>query len=331
MRMNVAKSNFHQDIAALIRTGNPEQAGQIRKAAIGATSSTSVSGDFDYQVNADYYLAQEHNPDGLLRWLVRWGNPGRIGIPPFVGSGISAFYIGEGLGIPVSQYSAAGTPLGREKVAGIVVVQKDAWQYAEIIAAIERALVQAVRLAEDQRFLALFTAGADAVFGSSGDLLHDVGAALAAVNRTAFGNMAFVMHPILLNVAATAVAVESGLPLFPDLDPVRGGSMLGITVIPSEAAGDDLYLINANDVCVSDEGLTLRLSDNAPIEMADSSSQDSAAPTGTTGSIVSAFQVDAVALLGLRSFGFRLIRPTGCAVITNVIWSGTTTSSTQGA
>jgi len=135
------------------------------------------------------------------------------------------------------------------------------------------------------------------------------------------------MHPRELNAAVTAVAFESGLPLFPDLDPTRGGSMLGVTVIPSEAAEDNLYLINANDVVVCDEGLTLRLSESAPVEMVDASSQDSATPTGATGSIVSAFQVDAVALLGIRSFGFRLIRPTGCAVITNIGWAETTTTT----
>jgi len=328
--MTVSKSNFHSDIKAILQGGTPEQAAEIRKAAVGASGSSSFSGDFDSMVAADFYLSEEHSPLSLLRWLVQEGKPARVGVIPFVGSGITAAYIGDGLGIPTSKYVADDKPLSREKCAGIVVCQKEAAQYPENVAAIERELTQAVRLAEDERILSLCSSGTSNIFASIGaPPIYDLQAALSAVNTTAFSRLVIVLHPTYINLLATSLGDNSGLLLFPDASPGPGGSVLGIPVIASTAAGDNLYMLDANCFCVADEGLTLRTSENAPLEMADSTAQDVGEATGMT-NIVSAFQVDAIAVLGLRSFGFRLLRSTGCAVVTDLGWSATTTT-TSGA
>jgi hypothetical protein len=314
---------FTRNIEAILKAeGDPERAAMIRKADVGG----SASSDFDSTVSTDFYLANEHNPAGLFQWALNEGNPGAVGVAPYLATGVVANYISGGLGIPVSKLTAAGDALARQKVAGIVIVMIEAAKHPANLRIVEKALRQSIRLAEDQRILALAAAGTTNIFPTTGTILGDKRLLLDAVNLTAYGSLAFVMHPSKMNIVATAVADGSNLPIFPDADPARGGSVLGIRVIPSEAAGDNLYLLDANSLVTCDDGLSLRTSDSASVEMADVTDQDAITPTGST-NIISCFQANALALLGIKSFCFQLMRPSGCAVIENVDWDEVTTST----
>ena len=66
----------------------------------------------------------------------------------------------------------------------------------------------------------------------------------------------------------------------------------------SKAAGNKLVLIDAANLVVTDEGLEVKQSEQAAIEMLDNPTNNSATPTGTN--VVSMFQANATALRLIR-------------------------------
>ena len=90
-------------------------------------------------------------------------------------------------------------------------------------------------------------------------------------------------------------------------------------VVSDGQAPGKITLVDARQIAVADEPITLRSSENAALEMSDTPSHDSTTPTATT--LVSMFQTNCRALLAERHFAVKVLKATGVATMTGVEWS----------
>lgn len=113
---------------------------------------------------------------------------------------------------------------------------------------------------------------------------------------------------------------------FPDIT-MRGGSLRGFPVIVSETltsvgspSTQTIIAVKASDVYLADDGVvTVEASDQASIEMQDSSSQS--AISGTGASLVSLWQTGAVGLMALREITWKMRRATAVQYISPAAYS----------
>jgi hypothetical protein len=91
---------------------------------------------------------------------------------------------------------------------------------------------------------------------------------------------------------------EDGAPIFPDIGPL-GGTIAGVPVITSAAAGNRLILLDASRLVVTDEGLLVDASDIAAVQMDDS-------PSESPSNMVSAFQTNTIFLRFTPFLDWRL-------------------------
>ncbi len=111
-----------------------------------------------------------------------------------------------------------------------------------------------------------------------------------------------------------------GMTYFPNIT-AKGGNLRGIPVITSEylqgvgsPALNSIVAVKAGEVYIADDGVvTVDASDQASLEMVDSSSQN--AVTGTGASLVSLWQTGAVGLLANREVTWKLRRSTAVQYI----------------
>src|SRR4026208_1472498 len=110
---------------------------------------------------------------------------------------------------------------------------------------------------------------------------------------------------------------------FPDVN-VLGGTFEGFPVITSQYAttagspdGNLVILVNAKEIFLADDGgVTIDLSREAPLEMSSDAANES-------GSVVSMFQTNQVALRAERYVNWARARLTAVAWLQNVSWSAT--------
>jgi hypothetical protein len=89
----------------------------------------------------------------------------------------------------------------------------------------------------------------------------------------------------------------------------RGGTLGGFPVLTSTAVGaEDIILIDPSQVVLAVGNVSLRATEQAAIELVDSSSMASA-PTPTAANLTSLFQSDSVAIIGSITANWRLLRP----------------------
>ncbi len=111
-----------------------------------------------------------------------------------------------------------------------------------------------------------------------------------------------------------------GMPYFSNVN-AKGGSITGIPVITSEflqgvgsPSVNSIIAVKAGDVYLADDGVvTVDASDQASIEMQDTSSQS--ALSGTGASLVSLWQTGAVGLMATREITWKLRRSTAVGYI----------------
>src|SRR5690606_22534339 len=100
---------------------------------------------------------------------------------------------------------------------------------------------------------------------------------------------------------------------------MNGGTFMGLPVVTSSYAGDNVVLMNASDVWVADEGgIAVDFSTEASLQMMDNPTVNSITPTATD--LVSMFQTNSVAFRAERTINWARRRDTGIALITDVAW-----------
>jgi hypothetical protein len=96
----------------------------------------------------------------------------------------------------------------------------------------------------------------------------------------------------------------------PDMT-VGGGMIQGIRVVVSDAATTDAILVDASQVAVADDPITLTEATHATVQLSDN-------PTAGAHSQVSLWQNNLTGLKAERMFGVEVLRSTAVAVITSV-------------
>ena len=181
---------------------------------------------------------------------------------------------------------------------------------------IERMSMRALRHAEDTLLLSTDAAvaetspagllnGLTAVGGGSPSNLQDQ--FLELWNEVSDGEPDRPYYILSARAAVWLASLhEDGAALVPNVSATTGGTIHGVPVIITKAAGNRVVLVDAANVAVVDEGVNVSRSEVAALEMLDNPTANSATPTGVT-SVVSLFQANAVALKFVRWLHWTLL------------------------
>lgn len=152
------------------------------------------------------------------------------------------------------------------------------------------------------------------------NIRHDIAAMLAAfATNNLSGNLVLIMSgSIAAQISQMVNAL--GQPDFPQMT-LEGGFLQGIPVIVSEhltsvgsPSTQTIVMAKSDEIYLADDGVvTVEASDQASIEMQDTSSQN--AGTGTGASLVSLWQTGAVGLLANREITWKKRRSTAVQYI----------------
>lgn len=329
--------------------GEDSQTYGILKAAIaaGTTSNSTYAGPLvgdETDVYADF--AEYLRPQTILGRMGVNGIPGPTVVPfrtrLIAGtSGGEGYWVGEGNAKPLTKFDFTGTTLEPLKVANIAVLTmeliRDSSPSAEVI--IRNELTRALAARLDIDFLdptkdaAAGVSPASVSYGvtptvSAGTDADAVRCDIAALLQTyAAANNPPMSGVIVMsmNVAITLMAMRNafGQREFPDLT-MQGGTLEGFPVITSQyvsqfadTAGEYIFMINASDIYVGDEGgVTVDMSDQASVQM------DSAPDNPTTAStvLVSLWQRNLVGFRAERTISWSKRRSSAVAVISGVAY-----------
>jgi hypothetical protein len=98
---------------------------------------------------------------------------------------------------------------------------------------------------------------------------------------------------------------------------VTGGGVAGVQLVGSDAqTSGRLTVLEASSIAIAAEPIEIRSSNQATLELADSTAQSSSSPTAT--SLTSLFQTNAVAIRCERRLAIKPIRPSSYAHLTGV-------------
>jgi HK97 family phage prohead protease len=252
----------------------------------------------------------------------------------------AGYWVGEAKAKPVTAFNFTRTHLSPLKVANITVLTQENIRYSnpKSDTIVRDQLGQALIERMDIDFItpsktavagvspASITNGAPAIASSAGTDADSVRLDLRSLWQkfTAANNPpttgAFVMSS---NVAVSLASMVNplGQQSFPEMN-MTGGTLFGLPVIASDhVANDIVVLVNASDIYLGDEGgIAVDASMEASIEMSDTPTADSGAPTSSQA--VSMFQTNSVAIRAERTINWMRRRTQSVAYLTGVDWGG---------
>ena len=187
-----------------------------------------------------------------------------------------------------------------------------------------RDLAEEVKLTTDLSFLTDMAAAALTVESASSDPVADLKKLLDGVNLTGFGNLFWAISPATANCLCTIRGTNDAL-IFPDMTP-KGGLLLGVEALVSAALTDSMLLLDAGGIVTGSSEMQIKISQNAAVEMDDAPAQEVNTPAAATGKVVSMFQTESSAVIGIRSFAAKLLRTSAAAVLSGISAWGVTES-----
>lgn len=238
-------------------------------------------------------------------------------------SGSTGYWVGEGKAKPVSKMVFDDSSLPPLKVAALVVLtmellqnsdpRTESWIRADLLRAIVEVLdatfLDASGAAVSSVSPASILDGATAVAGS-GTMATDIQNLLEHF----LGNLESAFF-VMSSYAATQVSGAA----YPNVG-ARGGEIAGVPVITSSHVPDGIVaLIDATGIAVSDGEASVKVSRQASIEMDSAPTNASSVPTGTT--MVSLFQVNAVAVLTEKVANWTRLRADAVAYLEGSTWA----------
>jgi HK97 family phage major capsid protein len=143
--------------------------------------------------------------------------------------------------------------------------------------------------------------------GSPSTLTDDFSALWTSVADGDPSRPHFVMSP--RGAMFLASLREEGSPRFPDISLSTGGSIFGVPVLLSQAAGNRVVLFDAEKIAVTDEGLEVTPSRQTSIQMVNT-------PTPGAASVVSMFQTGSTALRFIRYVHWTKLSDDAAAFLT---------------
>ena len=250
-------------------------------------------------------------------------------------AGLTANWIGEGLPILLSKATSFTTSLTWSKLAALAVLTKEEIRFSNpsAEAKVRDELARAMIAKQDKDFLdpaknavanvspasitnqttPILTTGTDAAA-----LRKDLATLIATFATANFdpSDIVLIMNTVdALNISLMITTL--GNPVFPGLT-MQGGNLLGFPVITTTAmtsigspVSNIIVAVKASEIYLADDGvITVDASDQASVEMVDSSSQSGI--TGTGASLVSFWQSGLLGLKATREINWKL-RRTGAA------------------
>lgn len=290
-----------------------------RKDAVGGADSSDLRGDLPHLAGGIFMQSLAGGPaafDKMTPSMI----PAEFNVRTFVADGLlMAQVVGEGVGISVRKFSITNDILLPVKVAAIAVATLESMASFQGASAMRLALTNGVARATDLEVFSSLSADGDLTQAATSDPVNDIKTLLSAVNITGFEKLFFITSAPVANILATWVSAPGGLPVFGGMT-AQGGELYGVeTLVTPGVAVDSLILLDASSVVYAKTDLELRTSVQGTLEMTDSPTMDSTIPTGAA--TISLFQIDLIALLGIRSFGIKLTRTSGVGVLTTIAWT----------
>jgi HK97 family phage major capsid protein len=305
-----ATNNVPLDVACRWLSGGDRLA---QKAAVAAGSTSNLGGLAD--------PANRAWRDLMIRGTVLSALTGTVPAPP--GAMIplpltdpDPQWIGEGLPIPLGRMTFDGPSTSITKYGILQAFTNELFRVADerAIALIERATLRGLRRAEDRLLLSADAAvpgvspagllfGVTVIGGGSPESIDDLEELWTSVRDGDPDAPYFIASR--RGAMYLATLSNSGVPQFPDVNVMTGGSIAGVPLVLSKAAGANLILIDASLLAVSDLGIDMDRSEHASIEMLDNPTNSAITGTGTA--LVSAFQANAVVLRFIRWLNWKLL------------------------
>ena len=202
---------------------------------------------------------------------------------------------------PLTHLEFANDALPRRKGAALVALTEEALRTysAGALDLIARELRAAGRAVTDTELFAILRApSATPSAASTGDLLADLSAATADIDVTGDTRLVYVLAPTTLAQAALKRTAD-GAACYPGLT-TSGGTLNGVTIVPSDSTGGDGILVDADGLVLASETIALRTSRHGTLVF------DSAPGTGAQNA-TSLFQTNSVAMLVERLFSAALV------------------------
>lgn len=290
----------------------------LTRSAVGASDHANLAGTFHDTIGGTFLLSLEHGPS-CFDQVRPYSRKAPFHTPLFIGNALTAAVVGEGVSIPTVKYAVTNEGLTPTKVAGVAVATVEALRSEEGAQSLTEELREGVALATDSKFFTDLTSDAGATDAAVGDPVDDIATLLSSVNLSGSGRLYLFAGPARGNELALHRGGGS-TPVFPQMGP-KGGVIQGITVLISAALSDTVILLDPSAVTTGSSDMEIKTSQNATIEMESDPSGNSETPAALTGHPVNMFQTDSVAVIGIRSFASKLMRTSGCAVLTGVGWT----------
>jgi HK97 family phage major capsid protein len=331
--------------------GSDPRIEQYFKAAVaaGTTTDSTWAGPLVTTTNLASEFLEYLRPRTIIGQFGQNGIPSLRRVPFNVRitgqtSGGSASWVGQGKLKPLTKFDYSATTLLWAKLASVAVFSDELARFsspsaetlirdglaAAIIAKIDTDLVDPTKTAVANVSPASLTSG---ILGNAPSGTTEA-AVRADMNKLlgAFldGNQditsAVIIMPNTVALSLSLMVNSLGQPSFPNMT-MRGGTLLGIPVITSQYAattttagspwgGNLVIVVNANDVFLADDGqVDVAASREASIEM-------SGDPEVDTGTVVSMFQSNQIALRAERYINWARARATAVDFIYHVEWGG---------
>jgi HK97 family phage major capsid protein len=230
---------------------------------------------------------------------------------PMQTAGGSYGWVGQGLAKPVTKLAFGATTLTFSKVAGIIVITEELARFSspDAESLVQNDMVQGISRFLDAQFIdpakaalanvspASITNGVTPIV-SAGDAVADFYAMMSAITAAEIPLSTVTVIMSEVNAFAMSLSVTiTGAPYFPGLS-ATGGTISGVRVITSQAAGNLIIALAAPYILYADDGgVTIDVSREASVQM--DSAPDN--PTLATSVLVSLWQNN---LVGLRAEQF---------------------------
>lgn len=322
----------------------PEVHLALKSAVNGLDSTTSAAAsEWAYAQNIANEFVEFLRPLTLIGKIPGFRNvPFNVRVGAMDG-GATGYWVGQGLGVPVSKPTSTSISLGITKVGGIAVITKElamlSTPSAEMM--VRNDLAKAIAQKADTSLIdpnsggvanvtpQSLTYGATPRQASGTDFAafkadwKAMTALFYAANIPLAGAVCIMKEE--LAEALSLMVTSLGLPQFPSMQDWSSGNgrLMGRPVFTTQAADTSgspdfdnmLILLQPGEVFLADDGgASVEASDQVSIEM-DSAPGNKSSATATGASLVSMFQTESVALKAIRHVNWTKARSQACQFI----------------
>jgi hypothetical protein len=318
-------SDLKRIVASRMATMTPDQR-RYQKAAVAAGTtldSTWAAPLADFQNLASSFLASLKNYgcfDRLLPDMRAVPMRTRVGANSI---GASAATVAQASAKLISRISVTSGTLDERKAVAILVLTKELMDFSSRTAGtlfIEE-LSNAVSVETDAGFVALLTSGAPSIVSGGPTAEHtrnDLRIMLGNVTTNARSKL-YLLAPSAVAKSLSVLHTNNGARAFENVT-YRGGNISGIELVVSDGVpASTMVLVDAQAIAAASEGITIDSSDQASIQMEDTS-PDSPVTASTV--MRSMWQNDEISLKAERYWSAAKLTTRAVCVATSVGYVG---------